>query len=103
MNEPAITTDEARARVEKKTAPKVTKELIESRISGVRYLMDGKWTFCILTLANGFEVVGKSAPVSAENGDALVGQRYSYDDAVKQMWPLEAYLLAERVHDEIDF
>jgi hypothetical protein len=52
-------------------------------------------TICVLTLDNGFTVVGKSAPMSADNFDAAKGRQFAYEDAVRQMWPLEAYARLE--------
>ena len=55
-------------------------------------------TIVIVTLRNGFTVIGKSAPASAENFDAELGYRLAYDDAVRQVWPLMGYELRERLH-----
>jgi Phage protein (N4 Gp49/phage Sf6 gene 66) family len=54
-------------------------------------------TICILVMTNGFTVIGKSAPASPENFDAEKGQRFAYEDAIKQLWPLEGYALRERL------
>lgn len=54
-------------------------------------------TLCILTMRNGFTVIGKSAPASPENFDEDKGQRFAYEDAIKQLWPLEGYALRERL------
>ena len=54
-------------------------------------------TICILVMRNGFTVIGKSAPASPENFDAEKGQRFAYEDAIMQLWPLEGYALRERL------
>lgn len=54
-------------------------------------------TICILVMTNGFTVIGKSAPASPENFDAEKGKRFAYEDAIKQLWPLEGYALRERL------
>lgn len=54
-------------------------------------------TVCILVMRNGFTVIGKSAPASPENFDAEKGRRFAYEDAIKQLWPLEGYALRERL------
>ena len=54
-------------------------------------------TFCLLVMRNGFVVVGKSAPASPENFDKEKGRRFAYEDAIKQLWPLEGYALRERL------
>lgn len=55
-------------------------------------------TICILLMQNGFTIIGKSAPASPENFDEEKGKLFAYEDAVKQLWPLEGYLLRERLH-----
>lgn len=57
----------------------------------------GALTVCLLTMANGFTVVGKSAPASLENFDAAKGREFAYEDAMRQLWPLEGYALRERL------
>lgn len=54
-------------------------------------------TLCVLVLDNGWVMTGKSAPASPENFDAEKGQTFSYEDAIRQLWPLEGYLLRERL------
>lgn len=54
-------------------------------------------TICILVMRNGFTVIGKSAPASPENFDPEKGKRFAYEDAIKQLWPLEGYALRERL------
>lgn len=54
-------------------------------------------TICILVMRNGFTVIGKSAPASPENFDVEKGKRFAYEDAIKQLWPLEGYALRERL------
>lgn len=54
-------------------------------------------TICILVMRNGFTVIGKSAPASPENFDKEKGKRFAYEDAIKQLWPLEGYALRERL------
>lgn len=54
-------------------------------------------TICILVMRNGFTVIGKSAPASPENFDEEKGKRFAYEDAIKQLWPLEGYALRERL------
>lgn len=54
-------------------------------------------TICILVMANGFTVIGKSAPASPENFDAEKGRAFAYEDAIRQLWPLEGYALREKL------
>jgi hypothetical protein len=54
-------------------------------------------TICVLTLKNGFTIVGKSACASPENYDAELGGKIARDDARKQIWALEGYLLRSKL------
>ena len=50
-------------------------------------------SICILQMKNGFCVIGKSAPASAANFNAELGKKLAYEDAIRQLWPLEGYQL----------
>jgi glycine cleavage system aminomethyltransferase T len=80
---------------------KVTLEQIESKIKGETYLVlpDGRTTLCTLTLENGYTIQGLSACVDISNFDLQLGRQYAREDAVRQIWPLEGYLLAEKMHN----
>jgi hypothetical protein len=54
-------------------------------------------TICVLTLRNGFIIVGKSACASPENYDAELGGKIAREDARKQIWALESYALRNRL------
>ena len=54
-------------------------------------------TICVLTLKNGFTVVGKSACASPENYDAELGGKIARQDARRQIWALEGYLLRSKL------
>lgn len=56
-------------------------------------------TFCVLVLNNGFTVTGESACASPENFDAEIGRKIARQNAVAKIWPLEGYLLKQRLHD----
>jgi hypothetical protein len=92
---------EQRVEAAKPTAPRITKEHIQSLIVDETYtrLEGTNTTVCRLELANGFCVVGiNNGPVSAANYNQEIGCEYAYKGAVEQIWPLEGYLLAERLH-----
>jgi hypothetical protein len=97
VREPDITLKEAQGIVETKTAPRVTEASIKARIKDVTYFFKGTFCICFIEMVNGYKFVGKSAPASAENFDRLVGERYAYEDAFKQIWGYEAYLLREKL------
>lgn len=80
---------------------KVTIEQICGKIKDEVFMImpDNRTTLCQLTLENGYTVIGKSACVDSENFDASLGRHYAKEDAINEVWPLEGYLLAERIYN----
>src|SRR4051812_3679928 len=96
--EPELSLEETKARVETKTAPRVTEQSIKDRIATVDYVRYGATTtLCFITMKNGFVVQGLSACASPANFEPTIGERYAYDNAFKQLWTLEGYLLREKL------
>lgn len=81
-------------------APRVTPEIIRAKIVDKTVLRHGLLTICILKLENGFTVTGESACVSEANYDADIGERIAEENAFEKIWPLEGYLLAQRLYEE---
>lgn len=101
INLPKVTLiddDELAAKLASSPRPRVTLERIHSRIVTTEFFHHGLLTLCILTLTNGFTVVGESACVDPGNYDAAIGDKIAKDNAVQKIWPLEGYLLAEVLH-----
>jgi hypothetical protein len=120
MNDSAI---EQEIQAKGLNAPRVTPELIESRILGEHYFTAGegvhgremiedgmsdasstltvcplsRLTFCVITMRNGFTVTGESACASPENFDAEIGRKIARENAVNKVWMLEGYLLKEQL------
>lgn len=102
------------------TAPRVTPDDIEANIVGEHFWSPTDYqlgcghnigvfdrekikrhTFCILTLRNGFTVVGvNEGPVSASNFDAELGRKLARANAIDQIWPLLGYALKEKLSKE---
>lgn len=83
---------------------KVTKEAIEAKIKDVSYKqLTGKITHCIITLENGYEVTGESSCVDPKIFDLEIGKKFAYEEAFKKLWPLEGYLLQEKIHLKSQF
>lgn len=51
----------------------------------------------VLVLANGFTIIGTSAPADPANFDAELGRKLARDDAIRQVWPLMGFALANKV------
>lgn len=91
-------------------APRLTPELIDAQIVAENWGRASDLfkagpvteamkclTICVLTLKNGFTIVGKSACASPENYDADLGYKIAREDARKQIWALEGYLLRSKL------
>lgn len=93
-------------------APRVSLESMKAKIAGYNFFNVGDalraldapampafdiLTVCVMTLENGFTLIGKSAPASPENFNKELGQNIAFDDCIRQMWPLEGYALRERI------
>jgi hypothetical protein len=97
-----MTFEEAQKRVaEVAKYPRITKESIEAKIDHVEYIRSGSTTLALITLMNGFQVVGLTAPADPRNYDKAVGEAYAYDNAFRQLWQLEGYLLKTKLHEGV--
>lgn len=76
----------------------VTVDGMLAKIKDTHFWHHETLTVCVIKLENGFFVVGHSACVDPANFDAVVGERYAYENAFKQIWQLEGYALRERMH-----
>lgn len=96
------------------TAPRISLDDLKKRIVGEFYFRGSDplvhmlcpadvrialnvLTLCILVLDNGWTIVGKSAPASPANFDSEKGQLFAYEDALRQLWPLEGYRLKNQL------
>ena len=78
---------------------KLTLDYLKSLIVNTEYHCFGTMTACVLTLKNGFKVMGESACINADNFDAEIGKQVAYDDAVEKIWELEGYLTLQQVYE----
>ena len=83
-------------------APRVTPERVEEVIASEQYHVFAGTTFtaCLLTLQNGYTVLGESACASPENFDAALGRKIARKNAVNKIWALEGYLLRQKLTNE---
>lgn len=83
------------------TAPRITPEKLEQVIVSEQYhvFQNSTFTACLLTLANGYTVLGESACASPENFNAELGRKIARDNAKNKIWALEGYLLRQQLHD----
>ena len=81
-------------------APRLSPTLIDETILTEQYYVfpGTVMTVCCLTLQNGFNVVGTSAPASPENFNEAKGREIAKDKAREQIWALEGYLLKSKLN-----
>ena len=70
---------------------RVTLDDLKARVADVEYITRAHLTIAVITLDNGYYLVGKAAPVDPGNHNAAYGRELAYDDALRQAWPLLAF------------
>lgn len=80
-------------------APRLTPALIDDTILAEQYYVfpGTTVTVCVLTLRNGYNTVGYSAAASPENFDQAIGEKIAKENARQKIWPLEGYLLKQKL------
>jgi hypothetical protein len=80
-------------------APRLRPEDIDAVIDADDYHWFAGTTLivCCIRLRNGFCVTGESAAASSENFDLDIGRKIAYANARSKIWPLEGYLLKQRL------
>lgn len=84
-------------------APRLSPTRINEQIVSEQFYIfpDTSMTVCCLTLRNGFNTVGTSAPASADNFNEEIGRNIARDKAREQIWALEGYLLKSKLSKTI--
>ncbi len=79
----------------KLNAPRLNPAHIDKQIASEQYYVfpGTTVTTCLLTLHNGFNVLGESAAASPENFNEEIGRKIARDNARNKIWTLEGYLL----------
>lgn len=98
----SLETGDREAAAVQKTPHRVTLESMKAKIAKEVFINDAiepTVTVCLMKLTNGFVLVGKSAPADPSNFDQELGEKFAREDCIRQMWPLEGYLLRERLHE----
>ena len=82
-------------------APRITPSRLEEVIVSEQFHVFPGTTFttCLLTLENGYTVVGESACASPENFNAELGRKIARENAKNKIWQLEGYLLKQSLFD----
>lgn len=91
---------EAQIQAKGLTAPRLTPEAIDEQIVAEAYhhFPNSRTTVCMLTLRNGFEVIGSSASVAAENFNPEIGKTVARRKARDAVWEFEGYRLKTHLY-----
>lgn len=81
------------------SAPRLTPQDIDAVIVSEDYHLVATTTICTLTLRNGFTVTGTACCADPRNFEQRHGERRAREDARKHIWPLENYLLRQRLFE----
>ena len=75
----------------------VRTEDVEAEILAVQYhqFVGTTVTVCVITLQNGFTVVGKSACANPDNFQTELGESLAFDDAKQQIYALLAFRICD--------
>jgi hypothetical protein len=90
------------AKAVQKTPNRVSLEDLQNSIDGVEYIhpqLAPIMTIAVVSMKNGYVVVGKSAPADPDNFNAELGKKFALEDAQRQMWPLLGYALRDKLHN----
>lgn len=88
------------------TAPRVTPQRIEEVIASEHYFTAAQGASRAIEDEGmvgdvpDATVIGESACASPENFNAELGHKIARANAVQKIWPLEGYLLRQRLHDQ---
>lgn len=89
---------------ESPSSKRLTPDLLTSKIAKTEFhRLSETLTVAVVTTVNGFQIVGKSACADPANYNQQIGEKVAYDDAFKQLWPLEGYLLREEISKETGY
>lgn len=103
MNPEVISDNELNEKLEQSPAPRVTEDMMKSRIADTTFHKIGDTvTVAHIVLDNGYSVRGESACVNPENYNQEIGEKIAYENAFRQLWPLFGFLLAEQNFTDAD-
>lgn len=88
----------------KATAERVTPRDLDKCIAHEYYHVPPATTLtlCVLTLRNGYTVVGHAACAAHANFDSDIGRRIAFEHARNQIWPLLGYELRSKMQSAQD-
>lgn len=104
LSAPGLEATDERSKAVQKTPWRVSLEMMKQRVISVEYIypkLVPHMTIAVVTLDNGYALVGESAPADPLNFNEKLGQEYAYENAMKKLWPLEAYVMRDYLTDKV--
>jgi len=95
---PSLDKSNESARDVAKTPWRVDLESMKRRVASVEYINPESiphGTIALVKLTNGYVLQGWSAPADPANFDAKRGREFAYEDALRKLWALEAYVMRD--------
>lgn len=102
MDTPTLQLSEEASAAVAKTPDRVTLDSIKAKIAETEFFhpdLAPHMTVAFVRMENGFIVIGKSAPADPANFNRALGEQYAVEDAIRQLWQFEGYLLREELHE----
>lgn len=97
---PSLQVSDDQAAAVQKTPNRVTLASLNAKVIDVEYIYPETapdFTICVIKMENGFVSMGTSRAVDPENFNRELGQTYAMEAALRNVWPMEGYLLAEKM------
>jgi hypothetical protein len=95
---PSLRVSDNTSKAVQKTPWRVSLDAMKRRVVSVEYLFPHSiphMTIAVVILDNGYALQGKSAPADPANFNEDTGKQYAYEDAMRQLWALEAYVMRD--------
>lgn len=103
-NTPTMDAGDKSAASIQKTPWRVSLESMKKNVDSVEYIHPESiphMTIAVVLLKNGYALQGVSVPADPANFNEEKGREFAFEDALKKMWALEAYVMREYITGNI--
>lgn len=105
MKTPSLDESNERSKAVQKTPWRVDLDKMKELVKSTEYINPESlphMTIAVVVLENGYALMGMSAPADPANFNADLGKEYAYEDALRKLWPLEAYVMRDHMTGQVD-
>lgn len=102
---PSLDAENASAAEVAKTPWRVDLSVMKKQVESIEYIHPDSiphMTIAVVLLKNGYALQGMSAPADPANFNLEKGREFAYEDALRKLWPLEAYVMREYLSKNIE-